>query len=348
MFSYYRVLGLNRDATEREIKQAYHRQSLKVHPDKPEGSKEKFQELDLAHRVLSDCKKKARYDKLGLDLQEREGDGVDEQVIALGFKIKLGIFEALVRTAGAGVFVVLLPRFWLLQWSHALTGLGIFTYGSVVPREELEVRQRGGDNLSLGEVLKLSSRNIGIRLMAIFAAGYVSHRTLAGKRWNCPWFYNAGIVLVASGGLEPSRFRSPSKTLLGVQILGCLGVAKCMERPAWRWFSIFALESTALIAAAFIFPFIGSVAATVADRKLEQYARLAQELAEHEAQRIKRLERRLSDLDGIAATSKAKDEKLQRYLEVAQKAREVAERNVEQKKQMKRQIAELEAALVTK
>jgi preprotein translocase subunit Sec63 len=60
MNHYYNVLGVSRKADEGEIKRAYHRQSLKVHPDKPGGSTKAFQELDLAHKVLTNRKRRER------------------------------------------------------------------------------------------------------------------------------------------------------------------------------------------------------------------------------------------------------------------------------------------------
>lgn len=65
---YYEVLGVGRDAAERDIKKAYKRLAMKYHPDRNPGDKEsedKFKELGEAYEVLSDPQKKAAYDQYG-------------------------------------------------------------------------------------------------------------------------------------------------------------------------------------------------------------------------------------------------------------------------------------------
>jgi curved DNA-binding protein len=65
---YYKVLGVERNATENEIKSAYRKLALKHHPDRNPGkneSEEKFKEINEAYQVLSDPEKKNRYDQLG-------------------------------------------------------------------------------------------------------------------------------------------------------------------------------------------------------------------------------------------------------------------------------------------
>jgi len=65
---YYKVLGVERSATQDEIKKAYRKLAMKYHPDKNPGDKkaeEKFKDINEAHEVLSDTKKRARFDQLG-------------------------------------------------------------------------------------------------------------------------------------------------------------------------------------------------------------------------------------------------------------------------------------------
>jgi DnaJ-class molecular chaperone len=65
---YYEVLGLNRNATESEIRSAYRKLARKYHPDvnpKDKSAEEKFKEVNEAYEVLSDAEKRKRYDELG-------------------------------------------------------------------------------------------------------------------------------------------------------------------------------------------------------------------------------------------------------------------------------------------
>jgi DnaJ-class molecular chaperone len=75
---YYAVLGISRDATEKEIKQAYRRLARKYHPDVNPGDKTaeaKFKEINEAYEVLSDPAKREKYDRFGEHWQYAENLG---------------------------------------------------------------------------------------------------------------------------------------------------------------------------------------------------------------------------------------------------------------------------------
>ena len=64
---YYKVLGVNKKASEKDIKKAFRKLALKYHPDKnkSEGASEKFREISESYEVLSDPNKRKQYDAEG-------------------------------------------------------------------------------------------------------------------------------------------------------------------------------------------------------------------------------------------------------------------------------------------
>ncbi|MBA7473641.1 MAG: DnaJ domain-containing protein [Dehalococcoidia bacterium] len=72
---YYNILGLNRNATDKEIKQAYRRLARKHHPDVNPGDKStesRFKDITTAYEVLSDPEKRKKYDRFGENWQYAE------------------------------------------------------------------------------------------------------------------------------------------------------------------------------------------------------------------------------------------------------------------------------------
>lgn len=64
---YYKLLGVERTATDRQIKKAFRKLALKYHPDKNKkpGAEEKFKQIAQAYEVLSDSEKRKQYDSFG-------------------------------------------------------------------------------------------------------------------------------------------------------------------------------------------------------------------------------------------------------------------------------------------
>ena len=71
---YYETLGVERKASEQEIKSAYRKLARQYHPDRNPGDKEaaaKFKEVQQAYDVLSDPKKREQYDRFGPEFENR-------------------------------------------------------------------------------------------------------------------------------------------------------------------------------------------------------------------------------------------------------------------------------------
>jgi curved DNA-binding protein len=79
---YYQVLGLKKDATEKDIKSAYRKFARKYHPDLNPNDKEankKFQEVNEANEVLSDADKRKKYDQYGENWQHADAYEAQQQ-----------------------------------------------------------------------------------------------------------------------------------------------------------------------------------------------------------------------------------------------------------------------------
>jgi molecular chaperone DnaJ len=99
---YYEILGVERSATDDDIKKAYRKLAVKYHPDKNPGDKaaeEKFKELGEAYEALSEPQKRAAYDQYGhaaFDPRARRGGG------GAGFHDPFEIFREVFGGGGGG------------------------------------------------------------------------------------------------------------------------------------------------------------------------------------------------------------------------------------------------------
>lgn len=77
-FEYYAILAVSREATADEIKKAYRKKAMEVHPDRHGGDKIKeaeFKKLNEAYSILSDSEKKTHYDRHGTMDNHGQGGG---------------------------------------------------------------------------------------------------------------------------------------------------------------------------------------------------------------------------------------------------------------------------------
>jgi len=74
----YERLGIQPEATEREIKSAYRKLSVKFHPDKNPGQEDKFREITEAYEILYDKEKRVLYDHGGISAARKGMEGQQE------------------------------------------------------------------------------------------------------------------------------------------------------------------------------------------------------------------------------------------------------------------------------
>lgn len=85
----YKILGIKKDASKKDIKNAYRKLASEKHPDKG-GNSDEFAEINDAYSILSDPIRKLNYDKYGDDIDD---DSMNEMIFNLAFQIYMRASE---------------------------------------------------------------------------------------------------------------------------------------------------------------------------------------------------------------------------------------------------------------
>ncbi len=185
---YYEILGLTRTASGEEVKRAYRKLAVKVHPDKnPDDphAEEKFKELGEAYDVLIDPEKRAAYDRFGhaAFAQGFPGRG--------GFHDPFDIFREVFGGGGAA---------------------GIFEtfFGGGVTGTDQESRQRGSDlrydmQITLEEAAFGVEKEIEIRKFDACEKCHGSGAEAGSRAINCPACGGRGQVISSRGFFQVSQ-----------------------------------------------------------------------------------------------------------------------------------------------
>src|SRR6201987_1454073 len=203
---YYEVLGVDRTATDEEIKRAYRKLAVKFHPDKnPDDphAEEQFKELGEAYDVLMDSEKRAAYDRFGHAAFAQGGAG-----FCGGFHDPFEIF----REVFGGGF-----------------GGGIFeTFFGGSPGARSDDRRRGSDlrydmEIKLEEAAFGAEKTIEIEKLDVCDKCHGSGAEPGSLKTNCPTCAGRGQVISSRGFFHVSQ-TCPH----------CHGAGEIIEKPCQK------------------------------------------------------------------------------------------------------------------
>src|SRR2546429_2146327 len=216
---YYQTLGVSRTATEKEIKSAYRRLARQYHPDvnKDPKATDRFKLINESYEVLSDPKKRTKYDQLGADWERIER----EQEFARQYQSQPG--QGAGQAAGYGDFSDFLKSFF------SGGGGGFSGFGCEGTRGRTATRERGEDiehpiEITLEEAARGGERTIQTEVPETCptcgGSGFTAERRKVGNRTvmesvTCPTCGGAGVratrrqilVKIPAGVIEGSRIR---------------------------------------------------------------------------------------------------------------------------------------------
>src|SRR6266516_3794935 len=216
---YYQTLGGARTATEKEIKSAYRRLARQYHPDvnKDPKATDRFKLINEAYEVLSDPKRRTKYDQLGTDWERIER----EQEFARQYQSQPG--QGAGQAAGYGDFSDFFNTFFSGE------GGGFSGFGFEGTRGRTVTRERGEDiehpiEITLEEAARGGERTIQTEVPETCptcgGSGFTAERRKVGNRTvmesvTCPTCGGAGVratrrqiqVKIPAGVIEGSRIR---------------------------------------------------------------------------------------------------------------------------------------------
>ncbi len=209
---YYEVLGVDRKASEEEIKKAYRKLAVKFHPDKNPGdaqAEEKFKEIGEAYDVLMDADKRAAYDRYGHAAFSGAGGGArGGGGFGGGFHDPFDIFREVFGMGSEG-------------------GGGIFDqiFGAGTQTRDRGGRQRGSDlrydlQITLEEAAFGTEKEIELLKHDTCARCNGSGAEAGSKAMTCPTCQGRGQVITARGFFQVSQ-TCPR----------CRGTGQVIDRP---------------------------------------------------------------------------------------------------------------------
>lgn len=284
MVDAYDVLSLNLDAGPEEIKKAYRRLSLQLHPDKVQAGaapvsrdgltpEERFNELKVAYDVLQDAERRSVYDTFGVDL----GASVPSQEV---WSIGMTALVAPMSTFTAKTFVACGARWLASFFAVKLAVLLCLVSGTILHARGL------GTEIGGVEIVQKPVR-------ALINVAAMCCLLLVHSLW--PVLFDVACFVYLVTEVVGVEVLAQSGQLVGIVVFGCLVLAWLASRW-WSW--ILGLELTLLgiallssgVAAAILRLFVEQTKMQHADkvRDARQSLRKERQRLTNEVERLKR------------------------------------------------------------
>ncbi len=163
---YYEILGVKRDADEKEIKSAFRKLARKYHPDvnKTKEAEQKFKDINEAYEVLGDKQKRQRYDSLGSNWQGGADYTPPPGFEQFGFNFNQGGAQSFDFTGGAGgfsdFFSSLFGDFMSGQQARSTGGFSGFDFGGANTQRQSRQSAKSSENLDITKSLNVSLKDL--------------------------------------------------------------------------------------------------------------------------------------------------------------------------------------------